>query len=94
MNALERSAEALRYVVLGIEFWISPDGQFRNWVKTNARVAAFIAAPTFIAFPVVLVALWELSSQIGSLTSIVKNLVSTPILVMLALLLFCRLRRR
>ena len=86
MNALQRATESFRYVLLSIEQWISPDGDVRQWMKTNTRIAVFIAAPTFMAFPVVTVALWEVESWINSLTAIAGKLIVLPALVLLALI--------
>ena len=85
MNGLQRTSEAFRYFMLSLEFWMSPDGHVREWVKTNTRLAAFMAAPTVLLFPVVTVALWELSSSINALTTIASKLVFLPVLALLAL---------
>ena len=84
MNGLQRTAEAFRYSLLSLEFFISPEGNIRQWMKANARIAAFIAAPTFLAFPVVTVALWELESWVNALTAIASKLVFLHILALLA----------
>ncbi len=85
MNGLQRAAEAFRYSVLSIEFWISPEGNIREWLKVNVRFAMFVAAPTFMAFPIITVALWELEAWMDSLTTIASKLTVLPILVLLAL---------
>ena len=82
MNGLQRATESFRYILLSIEHWVSPDGRIRAWVKANARSAVFIAAPTFLAFPVVTVALWEFEAWIDSLTTIAGKLIFLPILVL------------
>ena len=84
LNELARATECIRYSMLSIEFWISPEGQVREWVKANTRFAVFIAAPTFMAFPVITVALWELSSWMGSLTAIAGKPIVLPVLALLA----------
>ena len=86
MNGLQRTAEAFRYSLLSLEFWISPEGNIRQWMKANARFVAFMAAPTFMAFPVVTVALWEVESWVNSLTAIAGKLIVLPILVLLAVI--------
>lgn len=85
MNSLQRTAEAFRYSLLSLEHWMSPEGNVRQWVKANTRLAVFIAVPTFLAFPVVTVALWEVESWINSLTAIAGKLIFLPILALLAL---------
>ncbi len=53
-------------------------------MRANTRLAVFMAVPTFMAFPVVTVALWELESWINSLTAIAGKLIVLPVLVLLA----------
>lgn len=84
MNGLQRATESFRYVLLSLEHWMSPDGRVRRWMKTNTRLAVFMAVPTFMAFPVVTVALWELESWVNSLTTIAGKLIVLPVLVLLA----------
>ena len=55
-------------------------------MKANTRLTVFMAAPTFLAFPVVTVALWEVSSWVNSLTAIAGKVIFLPILMLLALL--------
>ena len=84
MNGLQRCTESFRYIILCVEHWISPDGKLRVWVKANARLTVLLAAPTFIAFPVVTVALWELEAWTNSLTTITSKLIVLPFLTLLA----------
>ncbi len=86
MNGLQRATEAFRYAVLSIEFFISPEGQIRKWTRTTTRIAVFIAVPTFMAFPVVTVTLWELESWIHSLTTIAGKLIFLPIVALFAVI--------
>ena len=84
MNGLQRAMESFRYVFLKIEHWISPEGEVRGWMRSNIRVAVFMAAPTLLVFPIVTLALWELSSWVNALTTIAGKLVFLPILALLA----------
>ena len=96
MSGLQRTAEAFRYVLLSIEFWVSPEGNIRQWMKANTRLAVFMAVPTFMAFPVVTVALWEIESWVNSLTTIAGKLIVLPVLVLLAVIsitIVCRIIR-
>ena len=91
MNGLQRAAESLWYVTLVIECHISPDGQIWRWIKTNVKLAMFIAPPTFMVFPVVMFALWELSSCVHSLTTIAGKLIVLPILVLVSIMIFFKI---
>ncbi len=86
LNTLQRAVESFRYVLLSINSFISPTEQMRKWVRINARLAVFMAAPTFMAFPVITVALWEFEAWIHSLTTIASKLIFLPILALLALI--------
>ena len=86
MNWLQRSTECIRYSLLSIEHWISPEGNIREWLRTNLRWSAVLAIPTMTAFPIVTLALWELEAWVNALTAIVGKLVYLPILVLLALI--------
>ena len=91
MNGLQRAAESFRHVALSLEFWISPGGQVREWMKTNLKLAVLIAVPTFMVFPVVITALWELSACINALTALVSKLVALPVLALLSISIFFRI---
>lgn len=91
LNTFQRATASFRYVALSIEHWISPDGSLRHWMKANTRVAVFMAVPTFMVFPVITMALWELESWINALTSITGKLIVLPVLVLLALIIVCRI---
>lgn len=71
---------------MSIEHWMSPDGKARAWIRTNTRLAVFMAAPTLLVFPVVTRALWQLESLASSLTTIASKLIVLLILVLLALI--------
>ncbi len=86
LNELARATECIRYSLLSIEWWISPEGKLREWMRSNIRVAVFLAAPTFLAFPVATLALWELESWVNALTTIAGKLIFLPILALLALI--------
>jgi len=36
MDGIQRSAEAIRYSILSWEFWASPNGQMREWMRHNS----------------------------------------------------------
>lgn len=79
MDAVQRSAETFRYSILSVEFWISPNGQVREWLRHNTRLAAWLAIPAFLILPVVGFILWQLVAIAG-------RLVVFPILGLLAAL--------
>src|SRR4051812_2943913 len=70
LDAITRSAESIRYSILSFEFWISPDGQIREWIRNNSKVAAVLSIPAFLVLPIVTFAFWQLASWAAAITSI------------------------
>jgi hypothetical protein len=83
---LTRSAESIVYTVLSFEFWISPNGQVREWLRHNARLAVILATPVFLVLPIITFALWQIVSWLTALTSIAGKLIVLPILGLIAVL--------
>ena len=86
MSGLQRSTESLRYAVLSIDHWISPEGNVREWLRKNVRLSTALIIPTVTAFPVVTVALWELEAWVKALTTIAQKLIFLPLLVLLVVI--------
>lgn len=96
LDPLTRSAESLRHSVLSLEFWISPNGQVREWLRHNTRLAVVLAIPAFLILPIISFALWQLVSWLAALFLIAGNLVVIPILALVAtfvLVIVCLLFR-
>jgi len=62
MDGLSRSAESIRYSILSIEFWISPNGQVREWLRHNTRLAIILGIPALLVLPILLVLLWQFAA--------------------------------
>jgi uncharacterized membrane protein YphA (DoxX/SURF4 family) len=84
LDCLTRSAESIRYSLLSIEFWISPNGQVREWLRHNARVASWLAVPAFLVLPLVVLILFQAVKAVVMLTSIAGHMVVLPILALVA----------
>jgi hypothetical protein len=84
LRPLTRSAESIRYSILSFEFWLSPDGQIREWVKNHTRLAAVLSIPAFLVVPIITFALWQIVSWAAALISITGNLIIFPMLLLLA----------
>jgi len=67
------------------EFWISPDGSLREWIRLNAYAALFIAIPTFIIVPIVTALLTQFVTWTALLGTIIKNLVMAQCLGMVCI---------
>jgi hypothetical protein len=81
---LQRSTESILFSMLSIEFWISPSGQVREWLRHNSRLAIILAIPAFLVLPIITFALWQLVSWLVALTSIAGKIIVLPIMVLLA----------
>ena len=92
LSPLQRSTESIRYSILSTEFWISPNGQVREWLRHNSRLAIVLAMPAFFVIPIITFVLWQLVKWLGMLTSIAGNLILLPILALLAALAIAAVR--
>lgn len=84
-DAVTRSAESICYGILSLEFWISPHGQVREWLKHNTRLAAWLAIPAFMVLPLIVFILWQVVKGVEFLTSIAGHLIILPFIVLVAL---------
>ena len=85
LNAIERSAEVLRYNLHRFEYWISPGGSLREWFKFNLRLAFGIAVPSLLVAPFVTLALRQFDTWIEFITKTTSNLVLVPLSVLLVI---------
>ena len=83
LNDVQRSAEVLRYSVLKTEYWLSPSGTLREWVRLNAIVALILSIPALFIVPLVTWLLAEFVTWSELLVQIAKNLAVFPVLAVL-----------
>lgn len=55
LHVLERSAEAVRYQTARLEYWLSPSGTLRAWLKVCLRFAVAMTVPAVIMLPLSIV---------------------------------------
>ncbi len=84
LDALTRSAESIRYSILSFEFWISPNGQVREWLRHNASIGAWMAISGLLVLPLVVLILYQVMKAVGLLTSIAGHMIVLPLLVLVA----------
>ena len=75
-SATSRLLERLRYTVLRFEYWISPNGTVRAILRLCLRAAAFVAIPTVLVGPVVLLFLDGAAAAAGLLAAIGASLLA------------------
>jgi hypothetical protein len=78
MGAVERSAEVIRYAVFTTEYWVSPRGGLREWLRLNLWFALVLAVPALLITPIASYMLAELAAGSGQLANIAKNLSQIP----------------
>lgn len=86
LNGLTRSAESIRYSILSIEFWISPNGQVREWLRQMVGVASGLSIPALLVLPLVVFILWQVVKAVTMLMSIAGKLIVFPFLALVAAL--------
>lgn len=88
MNSTERSAEALRYSLLYVEYWLSPKGCLREWLRLNLIAASVLSIPTLLIVPLITILLGQVQNWITLLAATMSNLVIFPLSALLLLGLF------
>ena len=83
LDALSQSAECIRYTVLSVEHWISPDGHIREWLRRNLLLGAWLIIPAVFVMPTVGFILWQVNEWLSMLTGIFGKLILLPLLVLL-----------
>ena len=81
LNAVVRSTECLRHFVLSMEYWLSPSGRLRCWLKINLCVCAWLFIPAIFLMPVVSLVLHEVDGWLSMLLSIIWKLILLSTLI-------------
>jgi hypothetical protein len=81
MDAVQRSAESIRYSILSWEYWASPNGQIREWIRHNTVLAVVLAIPAIIIIPLIGCALGGIAAWAVALTVIAAHALIIPLLV-------------
>lgn len=83
LDGITRSAESIKYSILSVEWWISPNGRVREWLRHNTHLAAWLIIPAMLVVPVVSFVLSQVMHWTAMLTTITRHLILLPILVLL-----------
>ena len=84
LNGLQRAGEVMRYSVLSIEWWISPNGTLREWLRLNGKVSSILLIPAVLIVPLVTFVLWQVAKWIVLLVQIASNLIVLPLAALAA----------
>lgn len=84
LNTVVRSAECLLHFVLSIEYWLSPNGRLRLWLKINFCLCAWLFVPAITLMPIISLVFHELDGWLSMLVSIILKLIVLGLLVFVA----------
>jgi hypothetical protein len=84
LNGLQRAVESFRYTALSLEWWLSPNGHLREWLKINGKISSVLVIPAVLIVPLVTFILWQVSKWAGWLVGITGNLILLPMAVLVA----------
>ncbi len=87
LTTLQRATEALRYSLLSVEWWLSPNGKLREWLKINGKIGSVLVIPAVLVVPLITFILWQVTKWIGYLVNITANLIVLPLASLAAALL-------
>ena len=87
MHPLARGSEVIRYTVLRTEYWLSPRGTLREWLKFNLKLALLLGIPALLLTPFISILLTSGVEWSGKLAEIAKNLAVVPAWLGTALLI-------
>lgn len=98
---IERSSEVIRYSVLKMEYWISPNGRLREWLRFNLALALIIGIPALFIVPIVTLLLgsfvtWTdlMAAAAWNVMCTVASVIATIALITAALAVFRASRGR
>src|SRR5207247_10352364 len=78
LTPLERAAEVLRYSVLRVEYWLSPDGAMRQRVRFALRIWIYVVIAALIA-PGVTAVIQHVTGWTAMSAEAVKNIAEIPL---------------
>lgn len=84
-SGVERSAEVFRYSFRLTEYWLSPGGFFREWIRLNVRIGLALLVPSVLVVPLVTYTLQQFSVWTDLLTTATSKMVLFPLSALLVL---------
>ncbi len=86
MTGPQRAAEVIRLSLLSLEYWLSPFGRLREWLRLNGRLSAILVTPALLVVPLVTWILWHVAQWMALLVGITGNLIVLPLVALLAVI--------
>ena len=84
LTGIQRSAEVFRYGILSLEFWLSPFGRLREWIRLNGKACAVLLIPALLILPLVTFIIGQVAHWLSMLVEISGNLILFPLVVLVA----------
>lgn len=91
LTDVQRSAEVFRYSVLTTEYWLSPKGKLREWLRLNLLVSVVVGIPGLLIVPIITYLLGQFVTWTELLMQIGRNLLVFPVTVIAAIAVFTAL---
>ncbi|OAI56744.1 hypothetical protein AYO49_00515 [Verrucomicrobiaceae bacterium SCGC AG-212-N21] len=83
LSGPERAAEVVRYSVFSAEFWLSPKGNLREWLRFNTKVASMLFVPALLVVPLITFTLGQFKTWIDLLVATTTGMVLFPLSALL-----------
>ncbi|MEA3208563.1 MAG: hypothetical protein QOE70_1620 [Chthoniobacter sp.] len=79
LDPIERAAETLRYSALRTEYWLSPKGLLREWLRRILQLGVAVLVPLLIFAPLISVLLEKCAGWSAQAVVIAANLSKVPV---------------
>ena len=83
LTPVERSTEVLRHCILSLEYWLSPKGALRAWIRFNLRIAAILAVPALLVVPLITFALRQINTWVTQVVQSTSSFIMFPLSALL-----------
>jgi len=84
LTGVQRSAEVIRYSILSLEFWLSPLGRLREWIRLNGKACAVLLIPALLILPLITFIIGQIAHWLSLLVEISGNLIIIPLVALVA----------
>lgn len=84
LDGAQRAGEVVRYSILSLEWWLSPNGTLREWLKLNGKLSSVLLIPAVLIAPLVTFIVWQVSLWMGWLVGIAGHLILFPVAALIA----------
>ena len=82
LDAATRSCEVVRFSLLSLEWWLSPNGTLRELLKLNGKITSILVVPVVLVMPLVTLIIWQVAKWMGWLVSIAGHIILFPLVAL------------